>query len=125
EPRQGRGAAAGPTTTGRRGGAQASGSANAAAASGNASGRGQRFQPLNVQADANGAALEVAPPQESEDVGRLLPSGFSLENAQADAIAISGSTAAANLDRGLMSDRFQMVNLGQLDPATGEFAPGF
>src|SRR5206468_11477306 len=22
-------------------------------------------------------------------------------------------------------DRFQMVNLGQLDPATGEFAPGF
>src|SRR5206468_9939160 len=114
----GRGAAARSTATGRRGNPQASGVPSAP---------GQRFQPLNVQADANGASLlDVAPAaQETEDVGRLLPAGFSLENAQADAIAISGSTAAANLDRALMSDRFQMVNLGQLDPATGEFAPGF
>jgi hypothetical protein len=109
--RQGRVAAA-PGSAAGRGGAQAAGA-------------GARFQPLNVQADAAGAAALDVGVHEAEEVGRLLPAGFSLETAQADAIAITGGSAATNLDRGLMNDRFQMVNLGRLDPATGEFAPGF
>ena len=87
---------------------------------------GQRFQALNVQADASApAAIEGTPTQESEDVARLLPPGFSVQAAQSDAIAILGSTDAANLDRGLLNDRLQAINLGQFDPATGQFAPGF
>ena len=109
-PRQGRGAA-GPGAAGGRG---------------RQAGTAPRFQPLNVQPDASGAAaLDVPAAQESEDVGRLLPAGFSVETAQADAIAISGSSAATNLDRGSMNDRLQLVSLGQLDPASGEFAAGF
>ena len=54
----------------------------------------------------------------------LLPSGFTVEAAQADAVAISGSGDATNLDRGHLSDRFMAIARGQLDPATGEFAGG-
>jgi trimeric autotransporter adhesin len=88
---------------------------------------GPRFQALNVQPGASGsaAALEVTPSEESDEVSRLLPQGFSVENVQAEAIAINGSNGLARLDRGLMDDRSQLINLGQLDPTTGQFAEGF
>jgi hypothetical protein len=87
---------------------------------------GGRFQPLNVQADASGAnALDVSPAQAAEEVTALLPPGFTLQSAQADAIAINGSGDAASLDRRLMNDRARMINLAELDPATGQFAEGF
>jgi hypothetical protein len=86
---------------------------------------GQRFQTLGVQADANGeATLELAPVDDAADASRLLPAGFSLQNAQADAVTISGSSDATNLDRGFLNDRNQAIALGQFDPTTGQFAPG-
>ena len=85
-----------------------------------------RFQTLNVQSNGAGAAAaETAPSAETDDVARLLPPGFSVENAQADAIAITGRTDAANFDRGLLNDRMQAIAAGQFDPATGQFAQGF
>src|SRR5262249_31982500 len=86
---------------------------------------GQRFQTLGVQADANGeASLELAPVDDAADASRLLPAGFSLQNAQADAVAISGSTDATNVERGFINDRNQAIALGLLHPSTGQFAPG-
>ena len=85
-----------------------------------------RFQALNVQGGAaTSAALETAVTAASEDVARLLPPGFSVEAAQSDAIAIAGTGNATNLDRGLLNDRLDAIALGQFDPATGQFAPGF
>ena len=84
------------------------------------------FQTLEVQADANGeATLGLASTDDAADAARLLPSGFSLQDAQADAVAISGSNDATSLDRGLLNDRTQAIALGQFDPATGQFAQGF
>ena len=89
-------------------------------------GTAPRFQTLKVQPDANGAAtLDLATPEDAGDVARLLPPGFSVQTAQAEAIAITGSSDAATLDRGLMNDRGQAIRLGELDPTTGQFAPGF
>jgi hypothetical protein len=86
---------------------------------------GQRFQTLGVQADANGeATLELTPVDDAADASRLLPAGFSLQNAQADAVTISGNSDATNLDRGFLNDRNQAIALGQFDPTTGQFAPG-
>jgi hypothetical protein len=86
---------------------------------------GQRFQTLGVQADANGeATLELAPVDDAADASRLLPAGFSLQNAQADAVTISGSSDATNLERGFLNDRNQAIALGQFDPATGQLAQG-
>src|SRR5262249_24417300 len=70
-----------------------------------AAGRGgERFQTLTVESDANAAAaLEAAPPDDSADVARLLPPGFTAQTAQAEAIAINGSNDATNLDRGLLN----------------------
>jgi hypothetical protein len=85
-----------------------------------------RFQTLYVQPNAAGAtAADGTAPADVEDVARLLPPGFSVENAQADAIAITGRNDAANFDRGLLNDRMQAIAAGQFDPATGQFAPGF
>ena len=84
-----------------------------------------RFQPLSVQADASGTALFDANAPASDDVTRLLPAGFSLDIAQADAIALNGSGGATSIDRSLMNDRFRAIALGQFDPATGQFATGF
>ena len=84
----------------------------------------QRFQTLAVQSDAAGAAADITPPQENDEAGRLVPPGFSLENAQADAIAITGGNAT-NFDRGMLNDRLQAIGLGQIDPATGQLAQGF
>jgi hypothetical protein len=111
-PGQPRGAAPGQPRAGGRGGAGAQG--------------GQRFQTLDVQAAAGDAVVpEAAPAAEAEDVARLLPPGFSLETAQADVVAISGNNDATNVDRGQLNDRGQLINLGQLDPATGQLAQGF
>src|SRR5215475_3118934 len=104
---------------GRRGGANAGGRGTAPGQN------GQRFQTLGVQADANGeATLELAPTEDAADASRLLPAGFSLQNAQADAVTISGSSDATNVDRGFLNDRNQAIALGQFDPSTGQFAPG-
>jgi hypothetical protein len=109
---------------GGRGGGRAGG--GGFAGRGTAPGQnGQRFQTLGVQADANGeATLELAQVDDAADASRLLPAGFSLQTAQADAVAISGSTDATNIDRGFLNDRNQAIALGQFDPATGQFAPG-
>ena len=87
-----------------------------------------RFQTLNVQTDVSGAAAiagDATPSQETEEVTRLLPPGFSLQNAQTDAIAITGSSDATNFDRRMLNDRSQAIAFGQFDPATGQFAQGF
>src|SRR5262249_33072904 len=71
------------------------------------------------------ATLDASPPTESDEITRLLPAGFSADAVQGEAIAINGSGDAASLDRGLMNDRQRAINLGQFDPATGQFAEGF
>src|SRR5580765_5003110 len=91
---------------------------------GNNGGR-QGFQTLNVQPDANAEATLGLAADDGAEAARLLPSGFTLQDAQADAVAISGSSDAANLDRGLLNQRAQAIAQGQFDPATGQFAPGF
>ncbi len=108
--------------TPRNSGGRGRGGANQAAG-----GRGavQGFETLNVQPDAGATAILDVSPIESADAGALLPAGFSLQDTQSDAIAIAGGRNAANLDRGLMNDRFQAITLGQFDPATGQFAQGF
>ena len=86
----------------------------------------QGFQTLTVQPDANAeATLGLLNADEGSDAARLLPSGFTLQDAQADAVTISGSSDAANLDRGLLNHRAQAIARGQFDPATGQFAAGF
>src|SRR5262249_23017688 len=62
---------------------------------------------------------------ENADASALLPAGFSLQDAQSDAVMVAGGRSAINLDRGVLNDRQQAINLGQFDPATGQFAPGF
>ena len=84
---------------------------------------GARFQPLTVDASSNAAeTFESTPADASADIARLLPPGFSLESAQADAIAINGNNNATNLDRGALSDRAQAIRLGRIDPE--QFAAG-
>jgi len=102
---------------------ESAGRGRGGAARGGAGGR-QGFQTLTVQPDANAeATLGLAAVDESE-AARLLPSGFSLQDAQADAVAIAGSSDAS-LDRGLLNQRAQAIALGQFDPSTGQFAQGF
>ncbi len=97
---------------------------NAAGARGRG-GRGAGFQTLQVQGDAAAeATLALNAADDAAEAARLLPSGFSLQDAQADAVAISGSSDATNLDRGQLNDRLQAIAQGQFDPATGQFAPG-
>ncbi len=113
--------AAAPESFGRgRGGARGNGSGGRGAPGGR-----QGFQALTVQPDANGEATLGLATSDDADAARLLPSGFTLQDAQADAVAISGSSDAANLDRGLLNQRAQAIALGQFDPATGQFAQGF
>ena len=51
----------------------------------------------------------------------LLPPGFSTD-APTDALAVSGNMAS--IDRGMMGDRFAAIGRGEIDPVTGEPAPG-
>ena len=124
-----------PTTVARSGnGPQSSGPGRAAGAGGRGNGgRGgaaagnaaDRFQTLDVQEAVSGnAAADAAAPDPAE-VSRFLPAGFSLQNAQSEAVAINGNTDAFSVDRGAMNDRMTAIGRGEFDPATGQFAAGF
>lgn len=99
-------------------GGRATGGGRAAGAGLNA----QRFQALTAQTDANAAtALEVTPPDTSNDAAKsLLPPGFST-TAATESVAISGDNTS--IDRGMLQDRLQAIGRGEFDPATGLF-PG-
>jgi len=97
--------------------------ASAGAASPTARGA-QRFQTLNVQGDANALSVADAAPADDREIAALVPPGFGIESAQADAIAINGSGGATSLNRGFMNERLQAIDRGQLDPATGQLAQG-
>ncbi len=85
-----------------------------------------RFETVDVQADAAGAAaLEVAPPDleaAAAAMNRLLPPGFSTDG-PTQAVALSGNTA--NIDRGMMNDRLAAIGRGEIDPVTGQMTAGF
>jgi len=87
---------------------------------------GRALQTLRVQEDANGQALVAGTgsADTDADASALLPAGFSVEAAQADAVAISGSGDATNLDRGQLNDRLLAIARGQFDPASGELGDG-
>jgi hypothetical protein len=82
-----------------------------------------QFSTLSVQADANGT--QVADMTAEADLSKLLPPGFTLQSAQADAVAINGSGDALAVDRSAMNDRAGAIGRGEFDPATGQFAAGF
>jgi len=98
----------------------------------NAPGRGAgpgsapRFETVDVQTDATGAAaLQVSPPDleaAAAAMNRLLPPGFSTEG-PTDAVALSGNTAS--IDRGMMNERLGAIGRGEIDPVTGQPMPGF
>ena len=86
-------------------------------------GRG-RFETLNVQ--TQDAAVVAAPPNADADgpdaaARLLLPPGFSTE--ATESMAVTGNMAS--LDRGMLGDRFDAIGRGEIDPVTGEVAPGF
>lgn len=86
-------------------------------------GRG-RFETLNVQAqDAAAAAAAPNADADGPDAAArlLLPPGFSTE--ATEAVAVTGNMAS--LDRGMLGDRFDAIGRGEIDPITGEAAPGF
>ncbi|HEX5071331.1 MAG TPA: hypothetical protein VFV78_14035, partial [Vicinamibacterales bacterium] len=85
-----------------------------------------RFTQLTVRSDPAGAAtLDVTPPDQSAELARLLPPGFSLQGASADAISVTARGDAISVDRGILNDRMSAIGRGEFDPATGQFAPGF
>jgi trimeric autotransporter adhesin len=105
---------AAPAVQQGRGGPVAAGAAPASAAG------AQRFETLNVQAQAAASAgLEEAPDSAAR---LLLPPGFSTEG-PTQALAVNGNMAS--LDRGMLSDRLDAIGRGEFDPATGEFGQGF
>ena len=84
-----------------------------------------RFETLTVQSQQSAAVAEIQEPdRESIEAATrlLLPPGFSTD-APTDALAVSGNMA--RIDRGLMGDRFAAIGRGEIDPVTGEPAPGF
>ena len=84
------------------------------------------FETLDLQADINAQAIaDTMPADASGDLARLLPPGFSMQSAQADAVAIRGNTTAIDVDRGAVYQRQNAIGRGEFDPATGQFAPGF
>ena len=85
-----------------------------------------RFTQLTVRSDPAGAAtLDVTPPDQSAELARLLPPGFTLQSASADAVSVSARGDAINVDRGILNDRMSAIGRGEFDPATGQFATGF
>ena len=85
---------------------------------------GQRFETLAVQEQATGALIEVTQDRESEEAAarQLLPPGFSTDT-PAQAVAFNGNMA--NIDRGMMEERFGAIGRGEFDPVGGELPPGF
>jgi hypothetical protein len=85
-----------------------------------------RFTQLAVRSDpAGAAALDVTPPDQSAELARLLPPGFTLQSASADAVSVTARGDAINVDRGILNDRMSAIGRGEFDPATGQFAAGF
>lgn len=83
----------------------------------------QRFETLTVQEQAAVvAAPEMTQEREEEGARLLLPPGFSTEGPM-QAVAVNGSMA--NLDRGMLNERFDAIGRGEFDPITGEFGQGF
>jgi hypothetical protein len=86
---------------------------------------GQRFETLDVETLAAGAAgLDVAPTErEGGEAARLLlPPGFSTDG-PTQAVAINGNMAS--IDRGMMNERLDAIGRGEFDPITGAFGQGF
>lgn len=85
-----------------------------------------RFTQLAVRSDPAGAAtLDVTPPDQSAELARLLPPGFTLQGASAEAVSVNARGDAINVDRGILNDRMSAIGRGEFDPATGQFAAGF
>jgi hypothetical protein len=85
-----------------------------------------RFTQLTVRSDPAGVAtLDVTPPDQSAELARLLPPGFTLQGASADAISVTARGDAISVDRGILNDRMSAIGRGEFDPATGQFAAGF
>lgn len=85
----------------------------------------QRFETLAVQAQAAASSADATAADRDvvdQATRLLLPPGFSTD-APTEAVAITGSMA--NLDRGMMNQRFDAIGRGEFDPVTGEFAQGF
>jgi hypothetical protein len=100
--------------------------AGATGAPGTASAPTGRFTQLAVRSDpAGAAALDVTPLDQSAELARLLPPGFTLQSASADAVSVTARGDAINVDRGILNDRMSAIGRGEFDPATGQFAAGF
>lgn len=85
------------------------------------------FAQLNVTTDANGEAAAAATPvvDQSAELAKFLPPGFSLSGANAEAVSVNGGGDAINVDRGMLNDRMGAIGRGEFDPATGQFSDGF
>jgi hypothetical protein len=100
--------------------------AGASGSTGGATAPTGRFTQLTVRSDPAGAAtLDVTPPDQSAELARLLPPGFTLQSASADAVSVTARGDAINVDRGILNDRMSAIGRGEFDPATGQFAAGF
>jgi trimeric autotransporter adhesin len=88
---------------------------------------GRGFAQLNVTADANGEAATAASPiiDQSAELAKFLPPGFSVNGASAEAISVNTGGDAINVDRGMLNDRMGAIGRGEFDPATGQFSDGF
>jgi hypothetical protein len=86
-----------------------------------------RFTQLAVTSDPAGAsaAADLTPPDQTAELARLLPPGFSVQGASADAVSISVRGDAISVDRSILTDRMNAIGRGEFDPATGQFAAGF
>ena len=85
-----------------------------------------RFTQLTVSADPAGAAtIDVTPPDQSAELARLLPPGFTLQSASSDAVSVNARGDAISVDRSVLNDRLSAIGRGEFDPVTGQFAAGF
>ena len=88
---------------------------------------GRGFAQLNVTTDATGEAAAAATPviDQSAELAKFLPPGFSVSGAGAEAISVNTGGDAINVDRGMLNDRMSAIGRGEFDPATGQFSEGF
>ncbi len=121
------GVASAPAAGGRGGAGRGGGGRGGAPGADARGGQGRPgFQTLTVEANSDAPQTPDTADAAADSAGlsQLLPPGFSLQGAQADAIAINGASGATNLDRGSMNDRLQAINLGEINPVTGQLAGG-
>jgi hypothetical protein len=114
-----------PPVAGQAGSVSAPATSTAAAKPG-APPPGRGFTQLGVNADATGtAAIDAAPPSDmTAELSKLLPPGFSLAGANAEAVSVSGGGDAMSVDRSMLNDRMGAIGRGEFDPATGQFSAG-